>query len=215
MTWCSVHSLSFRKWTETGGKGYPGRARVMRKEGGELGLGTRLRRPWQSLLGGLLGAVAFLHISCCWEKSGDRGMEPVPQSELKRPSASGWITQHIFSRGYILFYNVQACTSEGQPHSPVRIFWVVTTPLSCYSYLLPFVTGTKALWAGFVISLLYNVIFGTFPILIQTSAKVSGKMEERMMPMTWVLFLSTSREGKLLKCYGTVFPGFHIFNLYI
>lgn len=43
-----------------------------------------------------------------------------------------------------------------------------------------------------------NVIFGTFSIHIQTSGKVSGKMEKRMMPVVRVLFISIPHGGKLL-----------------
>ena len=41
----------------------------------------------KSLLSGFLGAMAFVHTKCFWEKSGDRATEPVTQSELKRTTA--------------------------------------------------------------------------------------------------------------------------------
>lgn len=135
----------------------------------------------------------------------------VTQSELKRATALGWMEQHISSRGCVS-YNFQDSASEGQPHSPVKVFWIITTLLSRYSYPLPFVIVPEALWAGFVISLLYSVIFGTFSFLIQTLAKVSEKMEEKMMPVTLVLFLSTLH---MKGSCGPIFLGYHIFTRYI
>ena len=82
--------------------------------------------------------------------------------------------------------------------------------LSCCSHQLPFVTVTEALWAAFVRSVLHK-IYAAFSYSSLNLTKVSGKMKKkkRMMPMTWVLFLSTSHGGKMLKCGGIIFLGGH------
>lgn len=120
-------------------------------------------------------------------------------------------TAHSFKRLHP-FYNFWDSALEGQQHSPVEVFWVVMTPISHYSYQLPFVIVTESLWVGFVMCLPDNVIFGTFSIHIQTWGKVSRKMEKMMIPVIPVLFLSTPHGGKSLSCCGIVFLGFHMFG---
>lgn len=57
---------------------------------------------------------------------------------------------------------------------------------------------------------MYNAIFGTFPILIQTSVEIPGEMEENVIPATWVLFLGPFHGAELFECCKTV--GFPIFD---
>ena len=114
----------------------------------------------KSLLSGFLGAMAFVHTKCFWEKSGDRATEPVTQSELKRTTALHWTEQRIFSGGCFHFYSFPDSAAEGQPHSPIEIFWVVMTPflavhISCLLLQSPRLCELP-LWEVFCI------IFGIF-----------------------------------------------------